>query len=338
MGREISLFTGYSEKENRLTNYTLLLIRLLYQESPELYQSFLDKLLPEAQFSALPRFAQQTVKKTSIPDGFIAQSPYTIYFETKTSNWFYDDQLVRHLTELQDESKGPKALIAICPFQDGKQDVLNSKYRETAKQLGEDILFRALSFQELFDCFPPVGHETHLSRIKDEFWAFLRLEGYLGGWQEMLDVVNCATWPDHFTKFLVYTCPLTGRSYSHLRSKFLGLCKDKMVSHVALIRGVVQLYKSTEAHVEWRNDDTSEGDLIKSARERVLSAWGAHTEDLRVFILADVCPTQFEKDTRGGMWGSKQYFDLSKLRPLPQSSKQLAEALIGKRWTELRFD
>lgn len=339
MGREISLFTGYSEKENRLTNYTLLLIKLLYQESPELYQSFLEKLLPEAKFSALPSFAQQTVKPTSIPDGRIAQTPYTIYFETKTSNWFYDDQLIRHLTELKGESTGAKALIAICPFEDGKQELLNTKYSEAARQVGNDILFRAVSFQELLECFPPVDNKTRLSGIKDEFCDFLRFEGYLWGWPVMFDVVNCSTWPDHFAKSQVYTCPLTGRAYSHARSKFLGLYKNKMVSHVALVQGVVQLSKSAEPQVDWKNDDSiSEADLIKSAKERVLSAWGAHTEDLRVFVLSDVFPTQFEKDTRGGMLGSKQYFDLSKLSPVPQNSKDLAGALTGRKWTDLRSE
>ena len=338
MGREISLFTGYAEKENRLTNYTLLLVKLLYQESPELYQLFLEKLLPEAQFSALPKFEQQTVKKTSIPDGFISQSPYTIYVEAKTSNWFYDDQLIRHLNELRGEAEGPKALIAVCPFEDGKQETLNTKYREAARQLGDNILFRALSFQELIDSFPPISPESHLSRMKDEFEEFLRMEGYLSGWQEWLDVVNCATYPDHFTQSQIYTCPTTGRAYSHVRCKFLGLYKNKTVSHVALVRGVVQVPRSGEPHVDWVNDGTPEPELVDMARERVLSAWGEPpTEDLRAFILADVCSTNFEKETRGGMLGSKQYFDLSKLKPIPRDSKELAKGLEGRAWAELAF-
>ena len=63
MGKDISLFSGYSQKENRLTNYTLLVIKLLYEESPTLYQEFLDSLLSEQPLPALPHFEQQKQKE-----------------------------------------------------------------------------------------------------------------------------------------------------------------------------------------------------------------------------------------------------------------------------------
>ncbi|MEM1044224.1 MAG: hypothetical protein AAGI91_16570 [Bacteroidota bacterium] len=33
-GRPITLFSGYDQKENRVTNYAILLLRMLYRESP----------------------------------------------------------------------------------------------------------------------------------------------------------------------------------------------------------------------------------------------------------------------------------------------------------------
>jgi hypothetical protein len=35
MTRPISLFSGYSQGENRTTNYCLLLLKMLYEENPK---------------------------------------------------------------------------------------------------------------------------------------------------------------------------------------------------------------------------------------------------------------------------------------------------------------
>ena len=35
MGKTISLFSGYSQKENRTTNYCLLALRMIYEENPK---------------------------------------------------------------------------------------------------------------------------------------------------------------------------------------------------------------------------------------------------------------------------------------------------------------
>jgi hypothetical protein len=46
MGKEISLFSGYDQLENRTTNYCLLMLRMLYQENPKLLSETLATLLP----------------------------------------------------------------------------------------------------------------------------------------------------------------------------------------------------------------------------------------------------------------------------------------------------
>jgi hypothetical protein len=35
MSRDITLFSGYSQKENRTTNYCLLVLEMLYEENPK---------------------------------------------------------------------------------------------------------------------------------------------------------------------------------------------------------------------------------------------------------------------------------------------------------------
>ncbi|MBO0351562.1 hypothetical protein J0895_21250, partial [Phormidium pseudopriestleyi FRX01] len=50
----------------------------------------------------------------------------------------------------------------------------------------------------------------------------------------------------------------------------------------------------------------------------------------RVFILADLHPTDFVKASPGGMQGSKQYFDISKLNV--RDAEDLAHKLKGTTW------
>jgi hypothetical protein len=336
-GQEISLFPRYSSKENRTTNYTMLLVRLLYEESPSLYQLFLDALLPESGISALPRFEQQKAKKASVPDGYIAQRAYTIYFETKTSNWFYDEQLRSHLRALADERSELRALIALSPFEDGGQAALNERYQQDPKVRAPSLRFRALSFSEFLECVPELSPETQLARIRAEYEAYLAAEGLLSSWQSLLDVVNCATWPEHFTHHRVYTCPTEGASYSHRRSRYLGLYKGKRVSHVAEIRGVVRVPVTGRPAVMWANEDGNSSTLIKDAVERSRQAWGKSylEEDRQVFVLGEPFETNFVKRTKGGMIGSKQYFDLKKLGAVPASAGELAAALRGRPWGDL---
>ncbi|MGB3544158.1 MAG: hypothetical protein WBA11_14665, partial [Rubrivirga sp.] len=92
-GRPITLFSGYDQKENRVTNYAILLLRMLYQESP----AYLDEALADLT-GGLTRdgdegwvgvqFRQQDRRTTSVPDAVIFQRPFTLFVETKNTDWF----------------------------------------------------------------------------------------------------------------------------------------------------------------------------------------------------------------------------------------------------------
>jgi hypothetical protein len=47
MAREISLFSGYSQKENRTTNYSLLVLKMMYEENPKYLGEVLSALVDE---------------------------------------------------------------------------------------------------------------------------------------------------------------------------------------------------------------------------------------------------------------------------------------------------
>jgi len=47
MGSDITLFSGYSQKENRTTNYGLLVLKMLYEENPKFLGEVLSNLVDE---------------------------------------------------------------------------------------------------------------------------------------------------------------------------------------------------------------------------------------------------------------------------------------------------
>ena len=47
MSRPINLFSGYSQRENRTTNYCLLLLKMLYEENPKFLAEVMSTLIGE---------------------------------------------------------------------------------------------------------------------------------------------------------------------------------------------------------------------------------------------------------------------------------------------------
>src|SRR5687768_2206527 len=114
MGRAISLFSGYEQKENRVTNYVLLVLKLVYEESPLLLGEILSALVGQDMGGEVGVvFRQQEKKGKSIPDGLIVQRPFSVYIETKSWDWFYDEQIAAHLEGLDATGPGMKILLAL---------------------------------------------------------------------------------------------------------------------------------------------------------------------------------------------------------------------------------
>ena len=123
MSRPVSLFSGYSQRENRTTNYCLLLLKMLYEENPKFLAEVMSTLVGEDLGGRIGvNFRQQERKDLSVPDGLILQPAFTIYIETKNWDWFYHAQLEKHLAALNEESPGLKVLIALANFEIADQE------------------------------------------------------------------------------------------------------------------------------------------------------------------------------------------------------------------------
>ena len=94
---KIHYFQRYHTKENVATANTMLLLSRLYQYSTDKFFRFLNSLFFPENFEPEIVFRLQEKSSSSVPDATITQESFKVVVETKMSDWFYTDQLERHL-------------------------------------------------------------------------------------------------------------------------------------------------------------------------------------------------------------------------------------------------
>ena len=109
----IHYFQRYHEKENVATANTMLLLSRLYSYSSDKFFRFLKSEYFSDSFNPEIIFTLQEKSVDSIPDATITQEGFKIVVETKMSDWFYEDQLLRHLNSFGDEKY--KVMITLAP-------------------------------------------------------------------------------------------------------------------------------------------------------------------------------------------------------------------------------
>ena len=332
MGNNISLFSGYEQRENRTTNYCLLIMKLLYEENPKLLGEALDILVGNESIgqSIGVRFEQQLKSINSIPDGVIFQSAFTLFIETKNFDWFYDDQLENHLKGLSENYTGLKVLLALGNIEGDLDERFRKIIQITKDKYKNNIVFSAVTFEDFLDAIKSLNISKRLTDHLNELEFYLDSNGLLPRWSQILDVVNCAGMPEEILDDHVYICPASGGAYSHARCAYFGMYKEKHVSKIAAIRAVVDVNSHEDVKINWINIPSDkkviEIESIKAVQKlRPGYPW-------RVFLLDVLHDTNFVKDSYGGMINSKRYFNISSLQP--KDASDLAQKLLSKKWSE----
>jgi hypothetical protein len=334
MSRNIRLFPTYSQQENQTTNHCLLILKMIYEENPKFLSDALSWLLDDSFSSAVGvQFAQQKHGKEGVPDGEITQEPFSILIETKLGSNFDKWELLRHLETLK-EKQGQRVLLALGNFE---QDIPSHpdfpEIEREAKKHG--VNFAAISFEHFFKAIQPEQLPYLSKNLVDavsDLGEYFDENGLLPSWKYRLDVINCTMSFDNVLQNKVYTCPAQGGAFSHRRSLYFGAYKNKCVEQVARIEAVVDLVSESESEansVVWKNNSQPEEELINTAI-KCYQKTGDSSYPMRVFILGDFFPTYFSKTSSGGMFGSKKYFDIEKLKVA--DAEDLAAKLKGKTW------
>lgn len=335
---EVGFFPKYEQKENKVTNYTLLMLKQLYNESPSLFQEFIvDLLADESQnINIGVSFSQQVgfscERGNSVIDGVIKQMPFQVFIETKTTDWFYNDQLERHIENLL-QFKGQKIFIALANF-DGLKDAsqgfdqIKEKYKEC-----KDLIIKNIEFEQLKEALDRVYNKIHLEILLNmikEFEQFLDESNLLPTWKYRLDVVNCAISKHDVMARKLYICPEAKGVYKHARAKYFGIYENKKVNCIAEIKAVCNYNPDSKnkISISWFDrDNYTENDIINEATQKSSYCWN---ENLQMFLLGDFKENiNFEKDSKGGMFGSKKYFDFDETI---KNLDDLENTIKNKKW------
>ena len=334
MGRKISLFADYHGKENSVTNYCGLMFKLVYDESPLLFNQLLDICFDgEVKIPMVgPVFEQQKKTGGSIPDLEITQTSFQILFETKTSNWYHIDQLDNHVKGFCKNIEY-KILVLLCNFEDKNQNNERNQFKDNLKSKG--IYVVELTFEDLIIGLNTVCRSAILQNYLSEFEDFLNRSNLLPVWKSTLDVVNCVTTRNEVEQDLVYMCPDSGNQYSHKRAQYFGAYWNKAVNFVFSIEAVAIVgIDFNDFEIKWKNNTSLKDEDLKERAKEVILKYRKNEirkNGIQVFFLDNKRAVHFEKDSPGGLYGPKKYFSINS-----KNIEELVEELDNVKWSKYK--
>ena len=293
---------------------------MIYNESPTAFETIIVNLIDEedVDISVNPQFVQQEKRKTSIPDLCIYQQSFAIFFETKLKNGYNSDQILRHIKEVGSEEADRKILFLLCNFESKEFSTNDDEFQELYKAAKEnyEVNLIPISFDGFLAEIERVSINETLDNIIEEFRSYLDQEGLLPKWKYMLDVVNCGK-TIHEVENGFYACPNTGGAYSHRRAKYFGAYKDKKVSKIyeidgIVITGVKEDKKGNDFSIKWNNKDPNEDDEMIERARKIVANWEEWRKKessrvpMQIFLLSNgtELPSGFIKGTPRGLYGN----------------------------------
>lgn len=336
MSGEISLFSGYSQKENLVTNYTGLLFKLIYEENPELFEEFIKNIFPNINIG--PKFSQQHGGKNSVFDLLINQDPFAIVIETKLTDWFYDNQLTRHLEGMKERYPHENVcLLLLSNFSYDEQIKYDERFPE-ANKIAElnKIEIRQISFEDLGKLLNNLKLTPMLERFVREYQEFLEQKNLVSTWKKIMKAVPVGDTIELNKKYGIYYNP----KYSYSSFQYLGLYNNKAVREIGKIIKIVDRDFSEgklKYTVIYPGQNNS---LLESERNKISDMVeeakniGHDIEDgHRFYMVEKFETTDFTKYSIGGLQGHKN-FNLEQI--LNMDIKELTTLQIAELLKEVK--
>ncbi len=330
----IHYFQRYSQRENVITNNTLRLFAQIYDDSPGRLERLLRGLIDGVDIDVGVQMEQQTAGSDSIPDGALTQSSFKVVIETKRSDSFSIDQLLRHAKALQGVRQS--VLMLLLP------EVPEANVEKAAQQMAEydeSIQFGAVTFQEVIQVLIGsdglVGtHEDEMRQLVEDYRNFCSAEDLLPA-DDLMRAVPCGQSHEDNFAYDLYYHPSSRGYQSH---QYVGIYYKKS------IRGIGKLAKTVEAELVDSELVIQNGATISEAEEhRIRGAIEAGTkhgyglDTGHEFLLVDTFhPTEFRKTSPYGMMSAqyfslRDYLDIEEGEPLPDT-ETIADRLAKKSW------
>mgnify|MGYP003591230702 CR=1 FL=1 len=337
----IHYFPRYSQKENMVTNNTLLLFSRLYRNSADKFKIFVNMILGDdsIELDTTVRFSQQEKSKESVPDGVIRQDSFKIIIETKLYGQQNIEQVEKHLDSFGNEDKKIFLWINKEPIESEYEEKIVEKLNEFCKNAGSKIYFASTTFKQICKCFDDMilEYDLEMKELIQDYEAFCLESNLIDNVDSKIRVVLTGkTFEQNMTHSLYYAP--SDRGYQN--SKYLGLYKDKAIRGIGEITCIVDAtykYESDKLIVERtllgeigkREEDTIKKVIVESKEKFGYSLEKGH----RFFLVGKCYETEYIKPTKGGLMGTI-YFDLGDIDGYQKNmtTEEIANLLNGKEW------
>jgi len=335
---KIHYFQRYHSRENVATANTMLLLSRLYRFSTDKFFSFLklvffyDSCEPEIVFNL------QEKNISSIPDATITQESFKVVIETKMTNEFNIEQLMRHLKSFGDEKY--KVMITLAPelMDEGQKMIfeqrlreynslhnknilhLNTTFENIANAIQEEIDDRDYDMQEVLTDYLEYCYKDGLITVSDS-WKFMRM-------------LRAGTTLDFNVSQGIYYTPADRGFRAH---DYIGLYNKKSVRAIGKVCARITAVE-TEKGMEYEVDY---GELTESRKQKINDAitdgfdYGYDLRPVKhlYFFVEKFFATDFKKITPRAPMGTR-VFDLTQILETDQlpDTQKIAEILKTKTW------
>lgn len=298
---QVTYFPRYSQKENHVTNNTLLLLRHLYEFNRLKFAKFLEELGDDTSDIAERlglQFKQQQPTKSSVADGFVTQESIKVVIESKLDgNAFDRDQLLRHLSAFdQSCGSGGQLLVLLSPNDPDDVDTADFKV-PVLRTTFQQILTAARN------CLSE--HDEEMIAVIDDFEQFCSDEKLLPRDRFRMLMASCKYSFESNLKHRLYYCP---ESQNGPKPAFLGIYKDKSVRAIGRIEKLVTCGRIDLDCGKVQSDLTVTGEekkrILGATRER-----GSPLDNYKFYLCNEMIETDYKKKSKYGM-RSRRYADL----------------------------
>jgi hypothetical protein len=336
---KIHYFQRYHEKENVATANTMLLLSRLYSYSSDKFfrllksQCFSDSFNPEIVFTL------QEKSINSIPDATITQEGFKIIVETKMHDWFYDDQLLRHLNSFGNEKY--KVMITLAPelMAIDKKRNFEEKLKEYNQKTKYPVIHINTTFENLANAVSDVldDRDYDMQDVLEDYLNYCYTDGLIpisDSWKYMRMQLSGGTF-DFDISHNVYFDKAERGFRAH---DILGLYKDKSVRAIGKITARITAVENEEGmnyKVEYGNltDDRKRiiEEAIIDARSKGIDIGSI---EHRYFFVDKFYETDFKKITPRAPMGTR-IFDLTEILEIEKipEVEELANILKEKTWS-----
>jgi len=342
---KVHYFQQYNQKENVVTNNTLLLFSRLSSISPARFEDFLNSLL-QSEANAVNigvRFSQQEGNntKSSTPDGMIYQSSLKLLIETKLYDNQDMDQLIRHLDGF-DKNEDNQILMLINPSETTLEFdcSIKAKVIEVNLKTNQNIRYISITFDSIIKALDSVlfEYDFELQDLLSDYQDFCISSDLIPQHHFKMRAIVSGMSFDENIAHGIYYAPMS-RNYS--KHGYIGLYRDKSIRAIGKLTKVVQAdydfqknkfikLISIEGNSLTKEEESKLVQIMDSAKNT--NGWDIYF-DHQFFFVDQFHKTDYKKVTKYPIQRTK-FFNLDEVlncKELP-NTKEIADELNSLSW------